>query len=223
VASEARPGGGPVTAPRLLAISDRLSAPEPIEDWLRRIGSSGVDAVQLREKDLDDRALYELAVRARALLPPEVILLVNGRPDVALAAGAGGVHLPAAGLPVPAVRSLAVRRGRRLLVGRSTHDLDEVEAALAEGADYATFGPLHETPSKRRYGPPAGLAGLARAARAGLPLVALGGIGPGELAAAAAAGAEGAAAIRAFQDPETTAGMVARAAEAFGGGARGGV
>ena len=202
--------------PRLLAISDRRSLPEPIERWLGWIGDRGVDAVQLREKDLDDRALYELARRARELLPREVTLLVNGRADIALAAGADGVHLPSAALPVAAVRTLASRRGARLLVGRSTHGPAEVEAALSEGADYAVFGPVRPTPGKARYGSPPGLAGLARAARAGLPLLALGGIGPGDLAEAAAAGAAGAAAIRAFQDPVTAAEMVARAAEAFG-------
>ena len=214
--AEPQGGGRPVRLPRLLAISDRRSLPEPIESWLGWIGEAGVDAVQLREKDLDDRALYDLARRARALLPPRVILLVNGRADVALAAGADGVHLPAAGLPVPAVRSVAARRGACLLVGRSTHGLAEVEAALAEGADYATFGPIRPTPGKERYGPPPGLAGLALAARAGLPLLALGGIGPRDLADAAAAGAAGAAAIRAFQDPATAAEMAARAAEAYG-------
>lgn len=204
--------------PRLMAISDRRSLPEPLArpaSWLGWIAESGVDAVQIREKDLDDRALYDLVVTARELLPPRVILLVNGRADVALAAGADGVHLPAAGLPVAAVRALAGRSGADLLVGRSTHRSAEVRAAFADGADYATFGPVHPTPSKARYGSPAGLDGLARAAAIGLPLLALGGVGPEQLAGVAAAGAAGAAGIGAFGDPETTAAMVARAAEVF--------
>jgi thiamine-phosphate pyrophosphorylase len=201
--------------PRLLAISDRGAHPGGgLEDWLRQIAESPFAvAVQLREKDLDDRALFALARTARALLPPPRLLLVNGRADVALAAGADGVHLPAAGLPLAPLRRLAAERGRLLLLGRSTHTLAEVEAARDEGADYATFGPVWATPGK---GPPSGVDGLRRAAALGLPVLALGGVDAGRLAAAAAAGARGAAAIRAFADAAATRAMADAAARAFG-------
>jgi len=183
----------------------------------------GALAVQIREKDLDDRRLLELVRRARELLPAEVPVLVNGRPDLALAAGADGVHLPAAGLPVAAVRRCTGRAaqaertgraGRRLLAGRSTHAPEEVVAAREEGADYVTFGPVYPTPSKAAYGPPPGLVGLEGAVRAGLPVIALGGVTPERLPPLAAAGAHGAAAIRAFQT-ETSAAAMLRGARCF--------
>jgi len=187
---------------RLLAISDRAGLEgEDLEGWLAGIGAAGIDAVQIREKDLDDRALFDLVRRARALLPPATRLLVNGRADIAIAAGMAGVdgvHLPADGVPLRALRE---RFGPGLLLGRSTHRVEEVEQALREGADYATFGPVWPTPSKERYGPPAGVGELARAAATGLPVYALGGVTLARFAEAAAAGAAGVAAIRLFRDP----------------------
>lgn len=202
----------PFAAPRLLAISDRATLTVPFVAWLGTLAGAGVDAVQLREKDLSDRDLFDLAVMARETLPDSTRLLVNGRPDVALAAGADGVHLPAAGLPVRAVR---VRFGDRLAIGRSTHSLDEVRRAKEDGADYVTFGPVYDTPSKRRYGPPVGLALLRQAATTDLPLVALGGVMIDRLGELAAAGAAGAAGIRQFQEPASLPRLVATARRAF--------
>ncbi len=189
----------------LLAISDRKTLPLPFEDWLRALAAAGIGAVQLREKDLADRALYDLARRARAALPPPVRLLINGRVDVALAAGADGVHLPADGVPVAALRR---RFGGGMLIGRSTHRLDEVERARDEGADYVTFGPVYATPGK---GPPAGVEALGRAAAAGIAVYALGGVTLEAFAELAGAGAAGIAAIRLFQETSQLA-RVARAA-----------
>ena len=98
--------------------------------------------------------------------------LINGRVDLALASGADGVHLPAQGLPAAPLRQ---RFGARVLLGRSTHRIAEVEAAAADGLDYVTFGPVFPTPSKARYGPPVGLERLERACGVGIPVYALGG------------------------------------------------
>lgn len=181
---------------RLLAISDRstLGGSEALPEWIRHLAEAGVDALQLREKDLGDRALWGLARRARTLLPPPARLLVNGRLDVALAAGADGAHLPADGVPLAALRE---RFGPGVLLGRSTHHPAEVEQARRDGADYVTFGPVYPTPGKP--GPPAGLAGLRQAAAVGLPVYALGGITLALLGEVAEAGAAGAAGIRVFQ------------------------
>ncbi len=211
--------------PRLLAITDPVALAEVgLEAWLRLLADAAVEAVQVRAKELDDRDLLELARRARAGLPAATTVLINGRPDVALIAEADGVHLPADGLPVPVVRRLAARLGRKLLVGRSTHRPDEVAAARAEGADYVTFGPVYPTPSKETYGEPPGLAGLARAAGEGLPdlpnlpnlpVLALGGVSAARIPEIAAAGAAGAAGIRMFLDGGSVAEAVAGAAAAW--------
>ncbi len=176
----------------LLAISDRRS-PFDMTDWLRALGAAGIGAVQIREKDLEDGALYDLTRRAREALPPATRVLVNGRLDVALAAGADGAHLPADGLPAAPLR---VRFGPDVLLGRSTHSLEEVERARDEGVDYVAFGPVYATPGK---GEPVGLGALARAAALSVPVYALGGVTLERFAELAAAGAAGVAAIRLFQ------------------------
>jgi thiamine-phosphate pyrophosphorylase len=142
-------------------------------------------------------------------------VVVNGRLDVALAAGASGVHLPAAGLPTREVRRLAEALGADVLIGRSTHHPDEVARARDEGADYALFGPVWATPGKERRGGPVGLAALERAAAHGLPVLALGGVEPGRFAALAAAGARGAAGIRMFRDADGLDRLVRAAARVF--------
>ncbi len=184
--------------PRLIAISDRSSLPDhSLADWLRRIEGL-IDAVQLREKQATDLELLELAILARSSTAATV--LVNGRPDIALAANCHGVHLPSSGLPISALRATF---GDRLLIGRSTHRPQEVAAAQHAGADYVIFGPVYPTPSKASYGPPPGLDGLRRASAFGLPTVAVGGIGPNQMAEVADAGAVGVAGIRALQNRAT--------------------
>lgn len=162
--------------------------------WLDELAALPEVAVLVREKQLDDRALYELLSGARSRFPGT--LLVSGRPDFAAAAGLEGVHLPSAGLPVAAVR----RRFPVLLVGVSTHGLDEVARARVDGAHYATFGPVFSTPSKASLGPAQGTEPLAAACRLGLPVLALGGLAPSTAAEALAAGAHGVAGIRCLAD-----------------------
>jgi thiamine-phosphate pyrophosphorylase len=184
--------------PSVHLITDRRLAPDlPARVAAALAGvPAGTVAVHLREKDLGGAALLALA---RAILPAcrarGARLLVNDRVDVALAVGADGVHLPAAGIPPEAARRLL---GPAALVGVSCHSAADVERARAAGASYATFSPVWDTPSKRAYGPPVGLAALQGAARLGLPLVALGGVEPSNAGQAFAAGAAGVAAIRAW-------------------------
>jgi len=176
--------------------------------WAAALAAAGVPAVQLREKDLGDRACFEMLRLLRAALPASR-LFANGRADIAVAAGADGVHLPADGVPTAALRA---RFGRELLLGRSTHTVDEVEREAASGADYVTFGPVFATSGK---GAPVGLGALADAASHGVPVLALGGVGLAELPRVAAAGAAGAAGIRLFQDLERLSDVVAAARVAF--------
>jgi thiamine-phosphate pyrophosphorylase len=198
---------------RLLAVSDRATlGEERLAEWVRQLAAAGVDGVQLREKDLDDRALYGLVRLARSVFPPPGRLLVNGRLDVALAAGADGAHLPADGVPAHALRQ---RFGPRPLLGCSTHRLSEVAAAREAGADYVTFGPVYPTPGKAAWGEPPGLSGLARAAALGIPVYALGGVTLDRLGEVAAAGAAGAAGIRLFQEVSRLPELVRAAVRAF--------
>lgn len=162
--------------------------------------------VQLREKDLCGRDLLALA---RALVAvcraAGQRIVVNDRVDVALAAGADGVHLPAAGIPAADARRLL---GPDALVGVSCHSAAEVSRARDAGASFATVSPIYDTPSKRAYGPPVGLAVLREAAALGLPIVALGGITPPRVPEAIAAGAHGVAAIRAWLEGDDPAAAV---------------
>jgi len=193
----------------LLAISDRRGlGAVTLTAWGRALASAGVPAVQLREKELPDRAVYDLLRDLRRALPASR-LLANGRADLAIAAGADGVHLPADGIPTAILRR---RFGDALLIGRSTHSVDEVKREARSGADYVTFGPVFASPGK---GEPVGLEALAAAAEQGIPVLALGGVGIAELPRVAAAGAAGAAGIRLFQDLARLPEVVAAAREAF--------
>ena len=153
---------------------------------------AGVSMFQIREKHLDRGLLYELtrAVVA-AVSGAGVTVIVNGRPDVASAAGADGVHLPANGLPVEEVRA----NFSTLAVGVSCHSVDEVRAAGDAGADYAFLSPIFATPGK---GEPLGLETLKETVEAAgdLPLIGLGGVDDANSAKILAAGAAGFAAIR---------------------------
>jgi thiamine-phosphate pyrophosphorylase len=172
-------------------------------------------AVHLREKDLGGKALLGLArALRRACDEAGQLLVVNDRVDVALAAGADGVHLPSAGIPVADARALL---GPAVLVGCSCHSRADVEAALAGGASYGTFSPIFDTPSKRQHGAPVGVEALRDAVAVGLPLVALGGIDAATAPEVRDAGAAGVAAIRAWLVGDDPAGAV-RALLGPGGG-----
>ena len=158
----------------------------------------GTVAVQLRARGATGRELLDMARALRAVVSEAgQLLLVNDRLDVAVAAGADGVHLPAAGIPPGEARRL-VGRGR--LVAVSCHSVADVARARAAGADFATFGPVFDTPSKREYGPAVGLDPLREASLLGLPLVGLGGVDVANAPEVVAAGAYGLAAIRAWLD-----------------------
>lgn len=181
-----------------MAITDRQTrSRDEFADWVEALAECGVDAVQVRNKAVDDRTLFELAECAVAAARGRLQVLVNGRLDIALGAGADGVHLPGDGVPTALLRRCF---GQEAIIGRSTHRLEEVARAEDEGADYVTFGPVWETPSKRRFGAPAGLDPLKAAVRLGIPVLGLGGAHPARFAALAAAGAAGAAGIRMLEE-----------------------
>lgn len=154
-----------------------------------------VDAIQIREPQLSARELFDMASRAVALTRDTTIrIIVNERIDVAVAAGADGVHLRASGPPVSAVRQI-VPAG--FLIGRSAHS--DVEIDLAAGADYLVFGTVFSTPSKPGV-EGQGLDALRRAVeRFRGPVVAIGGITPARVPDIVSAGAAGYAGIGMFQ------------------------
>jgi thiamine-phosphate pyrophosphorylase len=125
-------------------------------------------------------------------------VLVNGRADIALAAGAHGVHLPSQGFRLADLKSWLPPG---FLAGISIHSIREGRLAAVQGADYVLLGPVFRTPSKARYGPPLGLEYLRRA-RGSLPLpvLALGGINPDNIASVLNVGVAGVAGISMFQE-----------------------
>jgi thiamine-phosphate pyrophosphorylase len=184
--------------PLLYYITDRKALPgEDLLPIIEQAVAAGIDLIQIREHDLPVRrllALVEETVKRAGAGPTRI--LVNDRLDVAVAASAAGVHLPAHGFPVEEVR----RSYPDLLIGASTHNLDELRRAADGGADFAVFGPVFETPSKKAYGPPVGLEKLAEAVRAvNIPLLALGGVTLENAADCLRAGVAGLAAITLFQ------------------------
>lgn len=195
--------------PIVCYVSDRRSiaaeggdAGAALVSLAERAARAGVDWIEIREKDLGGGALLKLvsAVVARA---GAMRVLVNDRLDVALAAGAAGVHLSGEGLPVRPVRDWCRERAAGLMIGKSCHSLEEARGAEADGADYVFFGPIFATPSKLAYGAPQGVEALAQVCRGlHIPVVAIGGITAENAGACVAAGAGGVAAIRWFQEAE---------------------
>src|SRR5271157_4017295 len=161
-----------------------------LEDALK----AGVTAVQLREKDLPTRELLAIAYRMRALtMHYHAKFFINDRADIALCAGADGVHLGQASMPVFAVRKIA---GDRLLIGVSTHSLEEARLAEKEGADFITFGPLYQTSSKLKYGAPVGLEAMKKVTEEiAIPVFGIGGIKRDTIKAVMHSGARGIAVI----------------------------
>jgi len=169
---------------------------------IRVAAAAGVDWVQIREKDLSGLELLGLAREAVAERAGARVI-VNDRVDVALAAGAAGVHLGRESLAARDVVSWC-RGGHApadFFVGVSCHSLEEARAAEEAGAAYIFFGPVFDTPSKRRMGEPQGVARLGEICRVvAIPVLAIGGVSEENAGECIRAGAAGIAAIRMFQE-----------------------
>jgi thiamine-phosphate pyrophosphorylase len=161
----------------------------------------GVDLVQLREKERADEEIVAAGRRLRALCDEhDALLVVNDRPDLALACDADAVHVGQEDEAIAGVRRTV---GDELLIGVSTHSPDQVAAALEADVDYFAVGPVHATPTKPGR-PAVGLELVRHAAEVAgeRPFFAIGGIDTGNVADVAAAGAERVAVVRAIRDAD---------------------
>jgi thiamine-phosphate pyrophosphorylase len=174
----------------MLVTDDRMVQGRDLIELVRAAERGGVTSVQLRLKERGAREISELVRTLTAQL--RVPLLVNDRPDIAIAAGAAGVHLGPDDLPVSLARKIAPAG---FLIGASVGSAEE--AAAAEEADYWGIGPWRVTPTKTDSGPALGpaafsrLVGLAR----GKPAIAIGGVTPGDIAEVLAGGGRGVAVV----------------------------
>lgn len=166
---------------------------------------AGTDWVQIREKDISARHLLTQTrdvVRLADGIAPAAQILVNDRLDVAIAAKASGAHLGGESIsPDAAVRWCRGNAVASFRIGVSCHSIEDVQRAESVGADYLFFGPIFDTPSKRNFGTPQGLARLMEVCCAvRIPVIAIGGITAASAADCIRSGAKGIAAIRLFQE-----------------------
>src|SRR3954467_7341279 len=210
----------------LYYITDRtaFAADEPTRrrrllDKIREAVRAGVDSIQLREKDLPTRDLESLASEAVRLVNQlktenrdlRTALLINSRTDVAMAAGAHGVHLRSHDISPQEVRAMWEKSGagaparelssREPLIGVSCHSTEEVSQAETRGATFAVFAPVFEKKGAPQS-QPVGLTQLREACRVNIRVLALGGVTLGNAKQCLEAGASGIAAIRLFQENE---------------------
>ena len=177
-------------------------------DKIEEAARCGVDFIQLREKDLITRELELLAFEALRAIREHSLsttqLLINSRTDVALAAGADGVHLRSEDISPFDVRGIsdlhAPGRHSRFTIGVSCHSLQEVRRA-ANHADFVVYGPIFQKKAVSLR-PAAGVEALHEACREKIPVLALGGITLENAGACLGAGASGIAGIRLFQENE---------------------
>ena len=200
-----------VTDRRSLPLSTSADAHRLLLDSISAAAAAGVDWIQLREKDYSGREWTELVCESLQRVKSSgsaTRILVNDRLDVALACGAGGVHLSENGIPVAEACHLRDEYFAEhnlqhdFLVGLSCHSLGAALGAARAGADYIYFSPIFFTPSKANYGPPQGVERLARVSAAvHIPVIAIGGVTEQNALGCFHAGASGIAAIRMFQEP----------------------
>jgi thiamine-phosphate pyrophosphorylase len=191
--------------------ADPKNSMQLLLECIRLAAEAGVDAIQLREKDLSAREMTDLGSRAMEIVntvnasrkrETRTCLLINSRVDVAVACECDGVHLRSDDISVADARAVLIQAGiKQLLVGVSCHSVSEVEQAYGHGADFVVLGPVFEKSGTEK---PIGLAPISKAVnslgpRTALPLIALGGVTLDNAAACMKAGAAGVAGIRLFQ------------------------
>jgi len=199
------------------AASGEIAGPSQnaFHEVIGKAAAAGVDWIHIREKDLAGHALAALVRLAVAeTRGAGTRILVNDRLDVALAAGAQGIHLGEMSLPLDAVAGWRRSAGKEFQIGVSCHSLEAARAAGRGGADYIFFGPVFATPSKAAFGLPQGIERLREVCGSvEIPVLAIGGVTLENAASCIAAGAAGIAAIRLFQENENLTASIARLRE----------
>ncbi|MDE0314371.1 MAG: thiamine phosphate synthase [Candidatus Poribacteria bacterium] len=186
---------------KLYVITNRhLCAPKPLLTVASEILDVGVRAIQMREKDLDDVDLYELAKPISELCKTNnAHLFINTNTKVAMDVGAAGIHLPDSGVSVDYVKA---QSESNFLIGCSIHGIDAAKKRKTEGADFVTYSPIYPTESKPGYGPAVGVENLEKLAKqVNLPVFALGGITPARVGECLRAGASGIAVMSGIMSP----------------------
>ena len=181
----------------LYVITNRfLCAPKPLLAVVSEILDVGVKAIQLREKDLDDGALYRLAQPISELCKTNnASLFINTHVNVAVDVGAAGVHLPE-------LEEVKAQSDNDFLIGYSIHSVEAAKKREAEGADFVTYSPIYPTTDKPGYGPAVGVANLEKLVKCvNLPVFALGGVTRARVRACLEAGASGVAVMSGIMSP----------------------
>lgn len=197
--------------PALHVVTDTRDGRDPLPD-VRAVLATGPCAIQVRSKELSDRAMLELTRRVLDLAHPVgALVLVDDRVDVALAAGADGAHLGATDLPVSHVRAVVPAD---FVIGATVRSAEQARLAQEAGATYLGTGPAYATTTKEGLPEPLGPTGVAAVAAAtSLPVIAIGGVTAGRVAVLRAAGAHGIAVVAALsQAPDPVAAAAALAA-----------
>ena len=186
-------------------ITDRNHCKQPLLHTVKLALEGGVKTVQLREKGLATHELYSIACELRKITSEfKANFIVNDRVDIALAVEADGVHLGWQSLPFPVVRRLV---GSERLIGVSTHNRQEALQAQSWGADYITFGPIFDTPSKAGLLKPTGVEEIQKLKNEiNIPIVALGGINERNVESVLNGGADGIAVISSIMQVENPEG-----------------
>jgi thiamine-phosphate pyrophosphorylase len=182
---------------------------------IKKAAEAEISFIQLREKQLSAKLVFELASKAAEITKDtKTKLLVNDRADIALAAAADGVHLTSKSLSATVIRS---NFPVDFIIGVSAHTLAEVEKAKLTGADFATFSPIYVTLSKAKYGAPQGIAKISEVLKTvhDFPVIALGGIDENNFSDVLRSGASGIAAIRFLNDADKLSEVVKKMRKSF--------
>lgn len=186
----------------LYGIADQEVCPAlSMEKKISQLLTGGASVVQIRMKNSAGKKIWQVACRAMEMAQGKALIIINDRPDVALAAGTDGVHIGEDDLPLAAVKKLV---GAKMLIGATVRTSEEAEMAVSQGASYLGFGPVYSTTTKFISTPVRGIAALAQVVSAvSVPVVAIGGITWEKVGEVASSGASAVAVISGiFQAPD---------------------